>query len=337
LPLAIKDDKGQFVAMQHADDVVDQFSYFIHPRSKVPDDFVPRGAQDFYTDFGYLQHPNKKDSFGQPIMSTQLAPYQIEAMEYKAGNLLIVKSNKVGMTTALLLDDIQSRLLPENAGYDLLIGAQTDVHAYEHIKDIKRMMRLSDKYRKYLVEKRSNAHTITIENPYYPSAETRIIALGSSERATYSWKKVNKIHLSDVSLMHLEGQKNYFGGLYSRLANTDGQIKIETIPNGQAGEVYRIWLAYQQQKIGAQVLVTPDQQASFADDPNKVGTTFHVMEIMAEQARNAGLITQKFLDQQRKELGELQYQKLYGCKFIGTGNQWYTPDMFHTGNYGAVW
>jgi hypothetical protein len=100
----------------------------------------------------------------------------------------------------------------------------------------------SPTYKKYLIEKpskdimleeKSKVSVAYIINPYNPKRPSRIIGIGSSINKAYSWKRINRIHMSDVSLIAGTDQKSFFGALYSRLANTHGVVKIESIPNGR--------------------------------------------------------------------------------------------------------
>ena len=199
---------------------------------------IPTDPQEFYLDFGGLPHPSKRDENGNPVISLDLTPYQIACWNYN-GNLLAVKGNKIGLTTSFSLEDFQSRLLPQEAGFDCLLVAQDEAMAREHIRDLKNMIRGSAKYKKYLIEKpgknimleeKSKVSVAYIENPYNPKRPSRIIGIGSSINKAYSWKRINRIHMSDVSLIANADQKVFFGALYSRLANTNGIVKIEFIP-----------------------------------------------------------------------------------------------------------
>lgn len=295
---------------------------------------IPRDPQAFYRDFGGLPHPYLKDKKQRPIISTSLTPYQYKAWRYRK-NLLVVKSNKIGLTTSFSLEDFQSRLLPEEAGLDVLLVAQNEKMAKEHILDLKRMIRNSTKYRKYLVEKpahgsmleeKSKAFVAYIANPYNPARPSRIIGIGSSEGSAYSWKNINRIHMSDVSLLNKKDQKEFFGALYSRLANTKGVVKIETVPNGQQGEVWNIY-------IKSKLAAMKNLYEELTNDSGENASKFKVMEIPAQEAVAAGLITQEFLDMERKELGDLVYQQLYECAFIAPGNQWYKKEWLTTGSY----
>lgn len=298
---------------------------------------IPRDPQKFYEDFGGLPHPYLKDKNHRSIISTKLTPYQYKAWEYQ-GDLLVVKSNKIGLTTSFSLEDFQSRLLPEEAGRDVLLVAQNEKMAKEHILDLKRLIRNSPKYRKYLIEKpeqgsmleeKSKAMVAYIANPYNPARPSRIIGLGSSEGSVYSWKNINRIHMSDVSLLNNKDQKNFFGALYSRLANTNGIVKIETIPNGQQGEV---WNIYNKSKLGVKT-IGESLDEDLANDPHETASKFKVLEITSQEAVVAGLIMQEFLDTERLELGDLIYQQFYECAFIAPGNQFYKSEWFHKGDY----
>lgn len=310
-------------------------------RSEVIEPIVPRDPQLFYKYFGLLPHPFKKDSNGRPLLSPNLAPYQVEAWKYP-GNLLVIKSNKVGMTTSFSLEDIQSRLLPEEAGSDLLLVAQNQEMANEHIRDLKNLMRNSETCSKYLIEKpdkglmreeSSKVSVAYIRNPYNAKMPSRIIGLGASEKSVFSWKRVNKIHMSDVSLINLNSQKDFFGGLYSRLANTNGVIKIETIPGGTFGEVYRIYLNFMREKLDVKMSVTKDVMDSFAEDTQQISTTFNVMEVNVDDGIKAGIVNLDYIAKQRIDLSQLEFDKLYNCKFVAPGNQWFKEDWIKTGRY----
>ena len=297
---------------------------------------IPRDPQAFYEDFGCLPHPRLRDENGLPIISKSLTTYQIDAWKYP-GNLLVVKSNKVGMTTSFSLEDFQTRLLPEFAGHDVLLVGQTNRMANEHVHDLKRLIRSSKKYSKFLIEKPdedlmreeiSKVSVALIRNPYDPKRPSRIIGIGSSEATAYSWKNINRIHMSDASLLPIKDQQEFFGALYSRLANTNGIIKIESIPNGQQGEVWNVYRKSKQQASSEDTL-------DVAKDPEMMASKFRVMEVAAREAVQAGLITQEFLDQEKRELGDLLYQQLYECRFVSSANQWYKEDWIYTEHYGV--
>lgn len=300
---------------------------------------VPRDPQKFYDDFGLLYHPRLKDENNQPILVKELAPYQYEFWKYQ-GNALAIKSQKIGLTTSCLIEDFQYTLLPEGAGKDVLIIAQNQLLADDHIRTLKRMIYESKKYSQFLVttpeeifrEEKSKASVIFVKNPYNRKKKSRIIGLGKSESSVWSWKNVGKIHMSDVAKLDMKEQKNFFAAVYSRLANTQGIIKIETPPNGQQGEVFNI---YNRSLVKSKV--DESIKDTFSEDPHDSASKFKVFLYPAQLAVNAVIISQQFLDQERAELGELLFSQLYDCNFLPLGNQWYNQSMIQSSDYGVTY
>lgn len=299
---------------------------------------VPRDPQEFYEDFGFLTHPRLKDENGQPLVVEKLAPYQYQFWAYH-GNALAIKSQKIGLTTTSLLEDFQFTLLPEGAGKDVLVIAQNQLLADDHILTLKRMIYQSKKYSQFLVttpdafrEEKTKMSVIYVKNLYDNNKPSRIIALGKSEASVWSWKNVGKIHMSDVAKLDIKEQKNFFAAVYSRLANTEGVIKIETPPNGQQGEVYNIYNKSKAKIIEEDASV----QDMLAEDPGDNASKFKIFEYSAIEAVKAGIISMEFLQQERVELGDLLFSQLYECNFLSAGNQWYTESMIHTEDYGVT-
>lgn len=276
---------------------------------------IPLDPQEFYEDFGFLRHPRT----GEPVKT--LTPYQYEV--WKAGQRyryrLVVKSQKSGMTTSSLLEDIQ-RALTSCKGREILVIAQKFEHAVEHLRTLKYMMVGSTKYAKYLMrdseflfkEEKTKVRTVYIRNPDNPKLPTRIIALGSNESAIWSWKNVAHIHMSDVAATNQKDDAGLFGAALTRLANTNGTMLIESPPRGERGTVYKI---YRQSKL----------KVEDPDAPAELGK-FKPFEISAREAVAAGLITQEFLDAERQRLGPL-YGQYYECEFLSSSNIWYPGDL----------
>src|SRR5579864_5551746 len=133
---------------------------------------IPRDPQEFYADFGFLTHPRLKDENGQPVVVEKLAPYQLEFWAYPS-NALAIKSQKIGLTTTSLMEDFQFTLLPEGAGKDVLVIAQNQLLADDHILTLKRMIYQSKKYSQFLLttpdvfrEEKTKMSVIYVKNPY---------------------------------------------------------------------------------------------------------------------------------------------------------------------------
>lgn len=298
---------------------------------------VPRDPQKFYQDFGFLPHPRLKDEEGQPLKVLELTPYQYEFWKY-SGNALAIKSQKIGLTTSALLEIFQFALLPEGSGKDILIIAQNQQLADDHIRTLKYMIYLSPKYSQFLItapeeifrEEKTKASVIFVKNPH-SDRPSRIIALGKSESSVWSWKNVGRVLMSDVAKLDMKEQKMFFAAVYSRLANTNGIVKIETPPNGQQGEVYNIY-----NRTLSKSEVEPEIRDTFSEDPQDRASKFKVFLYPAQLAVNAAIITQEFLDQEKEELGDLIYSQLYECNFLPPGNQWYNKSMIQDDDYGVI-
>ncbi len=308
------------------------------PTEEIPD--IPRDPQAFYEDFGFLTNYGKRDKNGLPTPVTRLAPYQIDFWKSNR-NTIAVKSNKIGLTTSGLLEDFQKTLLPETAGGEILIGAQDQDFANRHIEDLKMMIKRSPKYAKYLIENpqkellkeiKSKVSVAIIRNPYDPKSPSKIIGVGQSPSRVFSWKRVVHIHLSDISLMIRRTWQEYWRGIYTRVANTRGTIKIESIPAGQQGLVWQLFKTLQ---FGYTV-DTDVEAMTFEPDPESVMPTFKLMQINADQAVAAGVMTREYLDNAKRDLqlSEGEFEAAFYCKFLAANSQWYKESWFQMGGYG---
>lgn len=309
-------------------------------QANLPTD-IPRDAQLFYEDFGFLDHPYIRDpKTHRPIPVTKLAPYQIEFWNSKQ-NTLAIKANKMGLTTSGLIEDFQKCLLPETAGGEVMVGAQDQQFANDHITTLKMLIKQSRKYSQFLIERpeqellremKSKTTAAWIRNPYDPQKPSKIIALGGSPGRVFSWKKVVHIHLSDISLMIRKDWRTYWRGIVSRVANTRGLIKIESVPAGQQGLV---WQLYKLLMTGSKSAETEFEQETFVDDPEELMPSFKPMIFHVREALAAGVITQEYLDQAMRDLGSDGYAAAFECKFLPPGSQWYKPGWFQYENYKA--
>lgn len=263
---------------------------------------VPTDPHQFYELLGYLYHPLTK----KPV--TRLADYQYKGWKIVLeSDLLTVKSNKVGYSTAPgLMALIQNCLLKDSAGYEKIICCQTSQLAKEHLYTIRKLLLESENLRwalitgprEYLLKDEVTRITeLFIENPYNRTDPARVIGVGASPGSVVSWKRVNYVLASDIT----KSKDDYtpvLDGLSTRLANTRGRMHIETIPNGPKGRVYDIYQGIKSGEI----------------------TDMKLMEITADDAVKAGVITQEFLEKQKVRLG-VMYDQYFNASFtIGVGN-----------------
>ena len=174
------------------------------------------------------------------------------------------------------------------------------------MRTLKNLILNSERYRQFLItnpselllkEEKSKVSVCYIKNLDNPLRPSRIIALGSSESGIWSWKNVSKIHMSDIAATNLVDDSGLFAAAFSRLANTDGSLIIETPPRGARGRVYEIFEQIQ-----------------------KGENEFSLHIVRANQAVQAGLISSDFLNAERQRLGYL-YPQYYQAEFLeGSGN-----------------
>ena len=231
--------------------------------------------------------------------------YNIWNDKYNSKYRLILKSQKVGITTSTLLEDFQDSIT-RYRGHDILIIAQSQNHANEHLRTLKNLILNSEKYRQFLItnpselllkEEKSKVSVAYLKNYDNPLKPSRIIALGASEGGVWSWKNVSKIHMSDIAATNLVDDSGLFAAAFSRLANTDGSLIIETPPRGARGRVYEIFEQIQ-----------------------KGESEFSLHIVTANQAVQSGLINAEFLNSERQRLGYL-FPQYYEATFLeGSGN-----------------
>ncbi|MDR4510132.1 MAG: hypothetical protein MRJ93_00305 [Nitrososphaeraceae archaeon] len=304
---------------------------------------IPLDPQEFYTDFGYLLHPKT----GEPV--PELTPYQYDIWNDKTKYRLVVKSQKVGLSISALLEDFQ-KALTTCKGKDILIIAQSQAHANEHLRTLKNLILNSEKYRHFLItkpselslaEEKTKVGVAYIKNPNNQLQPGTIIALGSSETQIWSWKQVGHIHFSDITASKLVNDESLFAAAFSRLANTDGTMLIETPPRRPKGKVFELYEKYHKHSSTTKGLSndndldlqqTPENNVNIisnvSNETFNSGTVpqiskdsnelFKVYIVKAQQAVNAGLITKEFLDAERERLGPL-YSQFYEAEFLSIG------------------
>lgn len=263
---------------------------------------IPLDPQEFYKDFGYLLHPKTGE------YKTELTDYQYKIWknENNSKYRLVIKSQKVGLSTSALLEDFQ-KSITTCKGKDILIIAQTQSHANEHLRTLKNLILNSEKYRQFLItnpselllrEEKTKVGVAYIKNPDNALQPSRIIALGSSETQVWSWKQVGHIHFSDITASKLVDDSSLFAAAFSRLANTDGTMLIETPSRRPVGKVYEIYEKYYVNKEKSDL--------------------FDITIVKASEAVKAGLITSEFLKAEKERLGPL-YSQFYEAEFLSIG------------------
>ncbi len=180
----------------------------LHSIESIPDDL-----EAFYSSVGYFINQKTNEHV------TTLAPHQIQCWADRkiSKYRLYLKSQKIGLSTMILLEDFHIALT-RGRGKEILIISQSKEKAKDHIQDLKKMIGNSI-YADFLIDKptteedllkdeRSKIDTIYLRNPADTSRPTKIIALGiTSVGSLISFKKVCHIHMSDITLADMVDER----------------------------------------------------------------------------------------------------------------------------------
>ncbi len=291
---------------------------------------IPKDHDKFYANVGYFVNQKTNEYV------TVLAPHQIQtwADRWISRYRLYLKSQKIGLSTMILLEDLHIALTV-GRGKEILIISQSKEKAKDHIQDLKKMIGNSI-YADFLIDRpiteedllrdeRSKIDTIYLRNPENPSNPTKIIALGiTSAGSLISFKKVCHIHMSDVTLADMTEERfvEAFGGAFSRLANTDGTLVIECPPRGPSGPVFNI--------VDEDDSLKKDGITIELDEGKKIVTPsgFMVRKYTYQVGIDCGMITPEFIEKEKRRLGVL-FGMYYMADFYSTDQTWFSKDSIN--------
>ena len=197
---------------------------------------LPTEANAFLRYIGGIPHPrdiDKKTGKHKRIM--KWAPYQAKLINEPSKSIVVLKNNKGGGTLALLVRDFIMLMRPEYAGGRVLFILPVEklgIGILGEFKHILRESNISDYYiakptPEMMLNEKSNAHMLYIKNPYDPARPSRIMVMGVSEQLAFSWPDIVGIHMSDPGQIKAIEQENFFNGLYTRLAISEGFFVME--------------------------------------------------------------------------------------------------------------
>ena len=301
---------------------------------------IPFHFEDFIKDFGGIEHPKETDKITKlPVMVTELADYQRRFAKLDYG--VALKSNKIGMTTSELLGDFHTRInLPETAGNDCLFSTAASDISNMLLNSLKYNVQQSPKYRQFMLKKSQRPesteeaamHRMIIANPYRDGREGKILALGTSLSTTFSKMNVNRVHISDPSKLTIKKQDMYFSGLFSRLANTGGQIKIEGVPGDRTGWFYKLCYALFPNLHGDADYDETEDNSGKDDDvlsdyefPPEIRQVFSTSRITIDDAVDANVIPAETRELYRKSMSPAEYRRTYMAEFPPDENAVFGP------------
>lgn len=273
-------------------------------------DNIPATPKEFYEYIGYPI----LDPKGERVRN--LADYQWEVWNslFDHRYTVVVKSQKVGITTAVLLADLQLALLPRThplscRGREILVIAQSIPHARLHLQTLRQLILRSNVSAVMRTQQTqgtivfrdqvTKVGTILLENPDDPTSPTTIIGLGPKEGSIWSYKTVKHVHISDIAATdQVSDYGPSINAALTRLANTNGTMVLESPPRGPQGKLYDIW------------------RNAIERRPDDAGPdiSFWPIKIPAKKAVDAGLISQDYLDNMRIQMGTA-YNSFFEAEF----------------------
>lgn len=270
---------------------------------------VYRDPEKFYHSFGYFTHHFTKEKV------ETLTPYQIKVWLSVLNNRynLVLKSNRIGISSIVSLAMFQDCLLYTGAGMDKLIIAQKFDIAKDHLFNLRSWIADSRLFSRFLIQKPDKTHqfqdeaskstAIYIKNPYNPTGRvSRIIATGSSPGSALSRAYVNWVWISDITISQNDYEK-LMDAASTRLLMSRGKMIIETMPSGPKGPIYDLWM----KTIRGQ-------------------TNFKYHKIKIYDAIKYGLVSKEDIDDERRKLGH-RFPLFFEAEFISTEGNIFQPQF----------
>jgi len=109
---------------------------------------IPLDPDEFYQDFGLLEYPLTK----KPVQHLTANQYAVWKDGFRHKYREVIKSQKVGITTSLLIEDFQKSITTCKRKEILVIAQDTD-HAKDHLYTLRKLISNSQKYSKFLINK----------------------------------------------------------------------------------------------------------------------------------------------------------------------------------------
>jgi hypothetical protein len=291
---------------------------------------IPNGLDEFYANVGHFTNQKTNEHV------VTLAPHQVQTWDdrEKSRYRLYLKSQKIGLSTMMLLEDFHIALTT-GRGKEILVISQSKEKAQDHIQDLKKMI-AGSVYADFLIDRptteddflrdeRSKIDTIYLRNPSNPISPTKIRALGiTSVGSLVSFKRVCHVHMSDVTLADMTEERfaEAFGGIFSRLVNTEGTMVIECPPRGPVGPVFNI--VDEDDSLKRDGFTVQLEEGKEALTPSG----FLVRRYTYQVGVDCGMITDSFMEKERRRLGVL-FGMYYMADFYSTDQTWFSRESIN--------
>jgi hypothetical protein len=242
-------------------------------------DTLSNDAEEFNRQIGLPVHPKT----GRP---SPLRQYQLDLIKYPGPDLVVVKSNKIGITEAILRDMAMKGVVGDCVGFQLMLAAQDLRLAVENMRRLQDIF-LQSSLLTPLVKAKSR-EVLELRNG------TKYFVMPRRAEALRGWPRVKYAFLDEAAHSGLLDDEKILAATSSRMANTGGYLRVVSTPKGQRGYFYRLV-----------------RQAMAGENRLKVMTlTYHVAP--------EDLIDPEFIEREKLRLGPLFAQE-YECAFLTSG------------------
>ena len=201
---------------------------------------------EFNIQAGLPQHPKT----GRP---SPLLQYQLDIIRYQGRDLLVVKSNKIGVTEAVLRDMIMKGVVGDCKGFQLMMTAQDMRLAMENMRRLQDIFLTSEMLGPLIRSK--TKETLELKDG------TRYFVMPRTAEARRGWPKVKYAFLDEAAHNGFLDDEKIMAATTSRLANTGGYIRTVSTPKGQRGFFYRMAMAGLAGKTRTKVMTLPYTEA----------------------------------------------------------------------------
>ena len=264
------------------------------------------------------------------------AIYQQTIINDQSKSIIWLKNNKGGGTLAILVRDFMMLLKPEYAGGRVLFVLPVEKLGMAILLEFRKLLAESN-ISEYYIRKptsdmlegeKSNMHTLFIKNPYDPSRASRITVMGFSEALAFSWSDVVGVHVSDPGQIKAIEQENFFNGLYSRLAVSEGFFIMEG-PCGKArrGHFWKVCkhvfnLDSSPEELEDEGAISIGSTEGIQDEEARIMSYRGYMTTIEDSVK-AGVIT-KGKQAEFKKLPPADYDRLFMCRWPTGGGMAFT-------------
>lgn len=238
-----------------------------------------------------------------PVMNVPfpLQPHQIVVMDYPGKALIVNKSNKLGMTEAVLRDMIKKGVPGGDcSGYLMMLGAQDLDLAKENLHRMTDMFEGSPALSR-LIRDKPTATRLKLTNG------TRYITMPRNARAMRGWARLKYAFMDEAAHTGLLDDEPILAATVSRLSNTNGYLRICSTPDGVRGFFYRLYMLARQGKVNLKAM------------------EFNYT-VSIGRPEEGKLITEEFIADARDNLGPL-FDQEFMCQFLSSESAAIPPEL----------